>query len=216
MFNKGLLLKVIFGSILGLAAATGVIFILYIKPLAPTKLDVMIDKISGTPLALCTPIIQFTDSSVNEDEFRLYRRTFGTSAFALIQVFPPSPGKGKSISYYDHPSLGTYEYRASAYNKFGESFSDIKKITLDYYSSACASIPTIDPSKLPMNPIIVSLSIINDCSVQISFRDNSTNEQGFKVPALPPLSLQRWDLIPEYQEPMMTKPNCPRMGISII
>jgi hypothetical protein len=32
-----------------------------------------------------------------------------------------------------------------------------------------------------MNPIIVSLSIINDCSVRISYRDNSTNEQGFKI-----------------------------------
>jgi hypothetical protein len=32
-----------------------------------------------------------------------------------------------------------------------------------------------------VNPIIVSLSIINDCSVRISYRDNSTNEQGLKI-----------------------------------
>jgi hypothetical protein len=181
MFTKGLLLKVIFGSLAGLVVATGVIYMAFVKPFAPTNLDVTIDKNNGSVYDPCTPILQFLDNSQNEDEFRVYRRNFGTSAFTLIQVLPPNPGKGNQVGYADRPSLGTYEYQVSAYNKLGESFSNIKKVSLDYYSDACASIQTIDPSTLPMNPIIVSLSIINDCNVRISFRDNSTNEQGFKI-----------------------------------
>ena len=48
-------------------------------------------------------------------------------------------------------------------------------------STFCAQVVYQDPAKLPMNPIIVSLSIINDCSVRISYRDNSTNELGLKI-----------------------------------
>jgi hypothetical protein len=111
----------------------------------------------------------------------MYRRNLGTSAFVLVQILPSSPGKGKQFSFGDWPlPLGTYEYRVSAYNKFGESFSDTKQGTV-VYANSCAKIPIIDPSTRPMNPIIVSLSVINDCNVRLSIRDNSTNEQGFEI-----------------------------------
>jgi hypothetical protein len=177
MLIKSSVFKLILGSlfILGLAA-TGVIYTSYLKPVAPTNLDITFDVGSS----LCTPIISFTDSSVNEDEFRLYRRKLGGSTFALIQIFPSSSGIGKKFSYTNYVSPGTYEYRASAYNGFGESYSEIKAIALEIYTPECEDIQTMDPAT-PMNPIIVSLSIINDCNVRISFRDNSTNEQGFKI-----------------------------------
>jgi hypothetical protein len=177
MLIKGSVFKLILGGLftLGLsAAAAGVVYILYIKPVAPIYLQVGI-------MNKCEPIIHFWDDSLNEDEFRVYRRKLGASAFTLIHILPASPGKGKWVSYGDSPlPLGTYEYKVSAYNQFGETYSDIQQGTV--VDSYCANIPAIiDPSTLPMNPIIVSLSIINDCNVRISYRDNSTNEQGFKI-----------------------------------
>jgi hypothetical protein len=180
MFTKGLLLKVIFGSLVGLAAATGYIFIAYIKPLAPTLLDVTIPNNSASLYENCGPIIHFHDNSQNEAEFRVYRRNLGASAFTLIHILPPSAGMGTQVSFTDLPlPLGTYQYKVSAYNQFGESSSGVKQGTVVW--SNCFYVKSVDPSTVPLNPIIVSLSIINDCSVRISYRDNSTNEQGFKI-----------------------------------
>jgi hypothetical protein len=181
MFTKGLLLKVIFGGLLVLTAATGVVYFGFIKPYAPINLTVSIPNVGGTELANCSPGIFFVDNSQNEDEFRIYRRNLGASAFALVQILPSSPGKGKQLNFGDWPlPLGTYEYQVSAFNKYGETFSDIKQGTV-VYANACAKIPSIDPATRPLNPIIVSLSIINYCSVRINIRDNSTNEQGFEI-----------------------------------
>ncbi len=184
MLIKGSVFKLILGSLftLGLsAAAAGVIYWAFVKPVAPTNLYVTISNIGGTTLADCEPIVHFRDDSRNEDEFRVYRRNFGTSAFALIKVLPPSPSWGDPIEYVDSAlPLGTYEYKVSAYNKMGESDSYIVQATV-VYSNSCIPVKTIDPSTLPVNPIIVSLSIINDCNVRISFLDNSTNETGFKI-----------------------------------
>jgi hypothetical protein len=178
MFNKGFLFKVIFG-LFGFAAVTGVIYMAFVKPFAPTYLNITIG--SGSALDPCTPIIQFRDNSQNEYDFRIYRRNLGTLAFSLIQILPASPGKGTQLSYSDSPlPSGSYEYKVGAYNQFGESYTDVTPFTV-VDSTTCAKIPSKDPSTLPMNPIIVSLSIINDCNVRISYRDNSTNEQGFKI-----------------------------------
>jgi hypothetical protein len=179
MFNKGFLFKVIFGLI-GIAAATGVIYILYIKPFAPTDLFMTTATTTGFTYDNCAPIVHFYDRSVNEDDFRVYRRNLATSAFAMIQILPPQPGQGKEVIAVDAPlPLGTYEYKVSAYNQYGESFSDIKQVTVDYPD--CAKLPPISTVALPMNPIIVSISVVNDCNVLISYRDNSTNELGIRI-----------------------------------
>lgn len=182
MLIKGLVFKLILGGlvILGLgAAAAGVIYLASIKPYAPINLDVAVRNNSS--IEDCEPDIHFMDNSMNEDEFRVYRRKLGASAFTLINIHPANPGLDIWLGYFDSPlPLGTYEYKVSAYNQFGENYSDIKSGTV-VDSKSCGGITAIDPSTLPMNPLIVSLSIINDCSVHISYRDNSTNEQGFKI-----------------------------------
>jgi hypothetical protein len=181
MFNKGFLLKVIFGGLLGLTAATGVVYILYVKPWPPDGLHIeTLSQSNNTPWADCAPIIQFYDRSVNEDDFRVYRRKLGASAFPLIRVVPPKAGKGQQITIADTPlPIGTYEYKISAYNRFGESFSDIKQITVNF--PECTNVPPTSSAAVPNNPIIVDLSLINNCYVRISYRDNSTNEQGFRI-----------------------------------
>jgi hypothetical protein len=182
MLIKGLVFKLILGGlvILGLgAAAAGVIYMASIKPYAPKNLDVGIRNNSS--IEDCEPAIHFMDNSLNEDEFRVYRRKLGASAFTLINIHPANPGLDIWLGYVDSAlPLGTYEYKVSAYNQFGENYSDIKSGTV-VDSNSCKGITAIDPSTLPMNPLIVSLSIINDCNVHISYRDNSTNEQGFKI-----------------------------------
>jgi len=181
MFNKGSLLKVIFGGMIGLVAATGVIYISFVKPWAPSDLSIGITA-NNTAFTYdnCAPIVQFFDRSTNEDDFRVYRRNLGASAFTVIQIVPPNPGKGKQISIADSPlPMGTYEYKVSAYNQYGESFSDIKQVNVNFPD--CAKIPPISTAATPLNPIIVNLGILNDCSVRISYRDNSTNEQGFRI-----------------------------------
>ena len=192
MLIKGSVFKLILGGlfILGLsAAAAGVIYFGFIKPYAPTNLVVTISNVGGGSLENCAPFINFRDNSQNEDGFRVYRRNLGASTFALINILPASPGKGYLLGYTDSAlPLGTYQYEVGAYNKFGESYSNIAQGTV-VDSNTCTGIPTKDPSTLPMNPTIVSLSIINDCNVHISFNDNSTNEQGFKIYRLPGYSL---------------------------
>jgi hypothetical protein len=182
MLIKGSVFKLILGGlfILGLsAAAAGVIYMLYVKPYAPINLDVGIRNNSS--IEDCEPAIHFMDNSLNEDGFRMYRRKLGASAFTLINILPASPGILKWNTYIDSAlPLGTYEYKVSAYNQFGENYGDIKQGTV-VDSNSCKGITAKDPSTLPMNPVIVSLSIINDCNVRISFNDNSTNEQGFKI-----------------------------------
>ena len=192
MLIKGTVFKLILGGlfILGLsAAAAGVIYFGFIKPYAPTNLSVTIPNVGGGSFDDCEPNIGFRDNSQNEDGFRVYRRNLGASTFALIQILPLRPGKGNQLGYVDWAlPLGTYQYEVGAYNKFGESYSNIAQGTV-VDSNTCTGIPTKDPSTLPMNPTIVSLSIINDCNVHISFNDNSTNEQGFKIYRLPGYSL---------------------------
>ena len=178
MIFKSSAFKLILGGLFTLvlsAAAAGVVYITYIKPYAPTNLNITIDTSSGN----CVPVITFRDNSQNEGEFRLYRWNPAKYASTLIQIFPASPGKGLQLSFTDSPlPSGTYFYKVSAYNGFGESFTDDKSVAV---MDTCTPVSFIDPSTLPMNPIIVSLSIINDCNVHIVYRDNSTNEQGFKI-----------------------------------
>jgi hypothetical protein len=186
MFNKGLLLKVIFGSLAGLVAATGVIYMLSVN--APTNLVVTL------PASSCTTVITFRDNSQNEDEFRVYRYDPDHGS-KLIRILPASPGIGKQISFTDGPiTLGTHMYRVTAYNKFGESDFDQTSVAVTD-ELECGLVSYIDPSTLPMNPIIVSLSIINDCSVRIAYRDNSTNEQGLKILRDEPYSAPAFILI---------------------
>jgi hypothetical protein len=178
MFSKGFLFKVIFGLI-GIAAVTGVIYMVFIKPFAPTDEKATIDSIAGS----CSPVISFRDNSQNEDEFRTYRWGPNDKWFTLIGVINSSPGKGTQFTYTDTPlPPGQYTYMFSAKNEFGESYSGMVSVIVTSSTiPVCAPNLYKDPATLPVNPIIVSLSIINDCSVRISYRDNSTNEQGLKI-----------------------------------
>ena len=109
MIFKSSVFKLILGSlsILGLAAATGVIYKFYVKPLAPTYFNVTLPANVG---AVCEPMITFRDNSTNEDDFRLYRRNFGTIPFTMIFIFPASPGMGKEFGYTDLAlPIGSYE-----------------------------------------------------------------------------------------------------------
>jgi hypothetical protein len=70
----------------------------------------------------------------------------------------------------------------TAYNRYGESYSGPQAVNvLASVLLMCDPGLYIDPTKLPMNPLIVNLSIINACSIRITYHDNSTNELGFKI-----------------------------------
>ncbi len=180
MLIKGSVFKLILGGLftLGLsAAAAGVIYWAFVKPYAPTDVIVSLPAYGAT----CEPVVSFRDNSQNEDDFRLYRWNPPNTIPTLIHIFPAGPGKGMQFSYTDIGlPLGTYFYQVSAYNKFGESYSDMKSVAV-VDSIVCGQVSATDPTVAPMNPIIVSLSIINDCNVRISYRDNSTTEQGFRI-----------------------------------
>jgi hypothetical protein len=84
MLIKGSVFKLILGGLftLGLtAAAAGVIYMAFVKPYAPINLDVTVRNRSS--IEDCEPVIYFMDNSLNEDEFRLYRRNLGAPAFSL-------------------------------------------------------------------------------------------------------------------------------------
>jgi hypothetical protein len=182
MLSKSLIFKFILGlgilTTLGIGAAGA--YVINHRPTAPSDLSVQTLQDINFPLNNCSPIISFYDRSVNEDDFRVYRRKSGAATFALIQILPPSVGKAKQIVIADPMPLplGTYEYKVSAYNGYSEAFSEIKSVTVDWPD--CKNIAAVTTPNL-LNPIILNLSLVNNCYVQISYRDNSTNELGLRI-----------------------------------
>jgi hypothetical protein len=165
---------------LGIAAA-GVVYFVNYKPTAPSGLTVVTVQDPNFPLNVCSPILNFYDRAVNEDDLRVYRRKSGVTAWTLVMILPPGPGKGKMVAVADPSPLpqGTYEYRVSAYNAYGEAFGTSSFVTVD--APDCKNVTPPANTNAPPNPIIVSLTLVNNCTVHLVYRDNSTNEQGLQV-----------------------------------
>ena len=171
MVNNGGVLKLIFGGLVTVAiAATGVSFVLF--PKAPLINSWGLD-------VNCIPTISFMDKSTNESGFRISFRPQGAKNFTLIKALPAMPGTGSSVTVNLMTPIpsGNYEYRVEAFNLYG-SADDTQ--TVDAPSPACSNIPPLPPGE-PMGflvePIIVRVTIVNDCDALVEYIDLNTPPQ---------------------------------------
>ena len=127
-------------------------------PVAPVQLAVR--SISGSAITLT-----FTDRADDEDGFSIERRV-GTGPFS--EHMRIGPGRG-IIQFTDNSvSPGnTYSYQVRAFNEAGFSA---------YSNIATAVVPPV-----PAAPSDLSARAVSNRIVDLTWRDNSTNEDGFRA-----------------------------------
>jgi len=128
-------------------------------PVAPTVLNS--NPINNTQINL-----NWTDNSNNEDGFKIERKTTVSGTYSEIAQVGPN------IAAYNSTSLagGTqYCYRVRSYNTAGNS---------TYTNESCNTTFPDAPSA-PLN--LVASLIQNPLSVELTWTDNSTNEDGFII-----------------------------------
>jgi titin len=137
-------------------------------PVAPTGLTAA--AVPGTDNQIR---LTWTDSSRRESGFRVYRKDPGNSHFAQVGTVPGVSGTGTSVSYVDGGATAgsAYEYYVTAYNDAGQS-GESNRATATANPTAAAPAA---PSELRL------WGYASATSIQLRFRDNSTNEAGFVV-----------------------------------
>lgn len=141
----------------GSSAFTGPISISTFLPAAPT--DLVATPVLGTQVDLA-----WVDAALNESGFRIERCTGDECAdFAVIDVV------GANVTAYS--DLGTtagvsYRYRAVSFNGIG--------------ASAPSNTATVS-TQTPAAPTALVATTTSDTRIELSWTDNSTNENGFAV-----------------------------------
>lgn len=131
-----------------------------VGPTAPTNLTAVK---SGSQVNL-----SWTDNASDETGFTVERSTNGVD-FTAIGTIGARTGTGRTVNYTDSKNLttGSYTYRVNAYNANGPSaYSITASITFD---------------GTPIAPTNLSATILSTTRVSLSWKDNATNETGFKV-----------------------------------
>ena len=115
--------------------------------------------------------LDWSDNSFNEDGFEIERKTGAEGKFTQIGAVVGDKARVGDISYSDTglDCATTYYYRVRAYNWAGNS-SYSNKISVS--TQACV-IPAA-PSALQSAPVVSG-------QVFLSWKDNSDNEDGFKI-----------------------------------
>ena len=130
-------------------------------PYAPTTLQAT--ATSTTQIALA-----WTDNSANENGFRIRRKTGVNGTWAVIA------NVGVNVTTYQNTGLtaGTdYFYTVTAYNTGGESAA-----TNEAGATTLGGEPTA-----PAAPSNLQAAAASASQVNLSWKDNSTNETGFKI-----------------------------------
>lgn len=104
--------------------------------------------------------IGWQDNSVNEDGFRIYRKTGGE--WVLINTTKTTEFTDNSIN-----AGKTYYYKIVSYNSHGESdFSNILAVSV---------------GSVPIPPDNLTLTVVSDSEIKLVWKDQSNNENGFKI-----------------------------------
>jgi FtsP/CotA-like multicopper oxidase with cupredoxin domain len=131
-------------------------------PLAPTNLSVTANGNKAN--------LTWKDNATNETGFVVERSTDGVN---FTQVATPSMLNNTGTVSYTDSNLkgGTYTYRVKAVNG---------TLASDYSNTASVTIAS-NPPPAPNAPSNLSVSLQNGPSVQLSWKDNATNETGFVI-----------------------------------
>jgi fibronectin type 3 domain-containing protein len=107
--------------------------------------------------------LSWTDNSADEDSFRIYRSSDGLSFFWYLTA----GANTTSFSDTGRAASTKYYYRVAAHNPGGESAQ-----------SNSASATTFPP---PAAPSGLTATAISASRIDLSWTDNSSNEDGFKI-----------------------------------
>jgi hypothetical protein len=122
----------------------------------------------ATPVSTSQVNLSWTDGANNEDGFKIERCTgAGCSNFAQIATV------GSNVASYSNNGLlasTAYSYRVCAYNSGGDS---------PYSNTADAT--TLAAPTLPAAPSNLAATSVSRNQINLSWTDNSTNEDGFKI-----------------------------------
>jgi len=133
-------------------------------PAAPSDL-------SATAVSASQINLSWTDNSDNEDGFKVERSLDGSTWTQIATV-------GANVTTYQNTGLSCstiYYYRVSAYNAGGDS---------DYSNTAYATTYGCAPTP-PTAPSDLSATAASASQINLSWTDNSGDEDGFRV--------ERWD-----------------------
>lgn len=129
-------------------------------PTAPSLLN-------STPISNTQINLSWTDNSSNEDGFKIERKTTASGTYSEIAQV------GSNVTTYNNNSGlsgGTqYCYRIRSYNTAGNSA----------YSNESCNTTLPDLPNVPIN--LIANMIQSPFSVELSWTDNSTNEDGFII-----------------------------------
>ncbi|NHC41191.1 multicopper oxidase domain-containing protein [Bacillus sp. MM2020_1] len=116
-------------------------------------------------------VVTWTDNAVNETSFALERSTDGVN-FTVLAT-PNSANDTGTVSYTDTTvKPGTYTYRVKALNgSLESSYSNLANVTI-------ISVPPVNSPAAPTN---LSATLQSGPKINLSWRDNASNETGFTV-----------------------------------
>jgi parallel beta-helix repeat protein len=130
-------------------------------PAAPSNL-------SATAASSIAINLTWTDTSSNEEGFKIERSTSAGSGFAVIATV------AANVANYSDSNLTsstTYYYRVKAYNSAGESA----------YTAMVSTATQAPPLTAPAAPTSLVISSATSTLINLSWTDNSSDETGFKV-----------------------------------
>ncbi len=145
-------------------SATATTPALVVPPAAPTSLAA--NAVSSTQIDL-----SWTDNAGTEDGFLVERAPGGTTNFIQIASL------AANTTLYQNTGLASstsYSYRVLAYNTAGNS---------DYSNTATAATPSVVVP--PAAPTSLVAAAVSSTQIDLSWVDNSSNEDGFKVERAP-------------------------------
>jgi len=111
--------------------------------------------------------LSWTDNASNEDGFKIERSASGANSWTQIGTV------GANVTTYSDTGLSAntaYDYRVRAYNSVGNS---------GYSNIASATTPA------PTAPSGLSATATSSAQINLSWTDNSSNEDGFKIERSP-------------------------------
>lgn len=136
------------------------------KPLTPTGLVATAVSTSQIDLA-------WVDNSDNESGFKVERAPGGTTNFGQITTLPANTASYRNTGLNADAS---YTYRIRAYNEAGNS---------SYSNTATATTHGDVGTELPASPSNLTASAVSSTQINLAWRDNSDNEDRFKVERAP-------------------------------
>ncbi len=134
-----------------------------VTPNAPLTLDATAESSSSI-------LITWTDNSDNEQGFRIERANDDAGSPGTWSTLT---NVGAGVATYTDTGLTaetTYHYRVCAYNSIGDS---------DFATSYATT--QAEPVVIPDAPSGIAATAISSTSIQVTWTDNSVNEQGFRI-----------------------------------